>query len=104
MCLGVPGQILSLEKSPLGIAMGRVSFGGIVKEVCMAYTPDAVVGEYVIVHVGFAISTIDEAEAAQVFEYLGRIGELDELTAADTAAAAAAVRGAVANVATRADA
>lgn len=104
MCLGVPGQILSLEKSPLGIAMGRVSFGGIVKEVCMAYTPDAVVGEYVIVHVGFAISTIDEAEAVQVFEYLGRIGELDELTAADTAAAAAAVRGAVANVATRADA
>jgi hydrogenase expression/formation protein HypC len=109
MCLGVPGRILSLETSQLGIAMGRVSFGGIVKEVCMAYTPDAVVGEYVIVHVGFAISTIDEAEAVQVFEYLGRIGELDELTAAETAAAAdatagAAVRGATANAPTRPDA
>jgi hydrogenase expression/formation protein HypC len=79
MCLGVPGKIVSLEPNPLGMTMGRVSFGGIVKEVCLAYVPDAQVGEYVVVHVGFAIARVDEHEAAQVFEYLASINELDEL-------------------------
>jgi hydrogenase expression/formation protein HypC len=82
MCLGVPGRIVSLEHNPLGMTMGRVNFGGITKEVCMAYVPDAEVGEYVVVHVGFAIAKIDEAEAAQVFNYLREIGELDELEVA----------------------
>ncbi len=58
---------------------GQVSFGGIVKEVNLAYVPDAGVGQYVIVHAGFAISTLDEAEAMQVFEYLKQINELEEL-------------------------
>jgi hydrogenase expression/formation protein HypC len=79
MCLGVPGQVLSIEAAAAGLAMGRVSFGGVVREVCLAYVPEAVVGDYVIVHVGFAISRIDEAEALQVFDYLRQIGELDEL-------------------------
>jgi hydrogenase expression/formation protein HypC len=79
MCLGVPGRIVSLEPDPLGMTMGRVNFSGIIKQVCMAYVPDAEVGEYVVVHVGFAVSKIDEEEAAQVFEYLRGIGELDEL-------------------------
>jgi hydrogenase expression/formation protein HypC len=79
MCLGVPGQVLSTEATAAGLAMGRVSFGGVVREVCLAYVPEAVVGDYVIVHVGFAISRIDEAEALQVFDYLRQIGELDEL-------------------------
>jgi hydrogenase expression/formation protein HypC len=79
MCLGVPGRIVSLEQNPLGMTMGRVNFGGITKEVCLAYVPDAQVGEYVVVHVGFAIAKVDEAEAAQVFQYLQSIGELDEL-------------------------
>lgn len=79
MCLGVPGQVLSMETAATGLAMGRVSFGGIVREVCLAYVPEAAVGDYVIVHVGFAISRIDEEEALQVFEYLRQIGELDEL-------------------------
>jgi hydrogenase expression/formation protein HypC len=79
MCLGVPGKVVSLEPNPLGMTMGRVSFGGIVKEVCMAYVPDADVGEYVVVHVGFAIAKIDEHEAAEVFEYLRTIDELGEL-------------------------
>lgn len=83
MCLGVPGRVLSLEPNPLGIAMGRVSFGGTVREVCMAYVPEAVVGEYVVVHVGFAISRIDEIEALRVFDYLNRIGELDDLATAE---------------------
>ncbi|HSJ08475.1 MAG TPA: HypC/HybG/HupF family hydrogenase formation chaperone [Longimicrobiales bacterium] len=79
MCLGVPGKVVSLEPNPLGMTMGRVSFGGIVKEVCMAYVPDAGIGEYVVVHVGFAIAKIDEHEAAEVFEYLRTIDELGEL-------------------------
>jgi hydrogenase expression/formation protein HypC len=79
MCLGVPGKVISLDPDPLGMTMGRVSFGGIMKEVCMAYVPEVEPGDYVIVHVGFAISRVDEAEALQVFEYLRQIGELDEL-------------------------
>ena len=79
MCLGVPGKIVEIEPNPVGMTMGRVSFGGIVKEVCLAYTPEAEVGDYVVVHVGFAISRIDEQEAARVFEYLREIDELGEL-------------------------
>ncbi|HSJ07036.1 MAG TPA: HypC/HybG/HupF family hydrogenase formation chaperone [Longimicrobiales bacterium] len=79
MCLGVPGRIVSLAPDATGMIMGRVDFGGISREVCMACVPDAEVGEYVVVHVGFAISKIDEAQALQVFDYLDRIGELDEL-------------------------
>ena len=59
--------------------MGKVSFGGIVKEVCLAYTPDVEAGDYVVVHVGFAISSIDESEAEKVFAYLREMGELEEL-------------------------
>lgn len=79
MCLGVPGRIVSLEPSALGMTMGRVNFGGITKEVCLAYVPDAEVGNYVVVHVGFAIAKIDEHEAEEVFEYLRSINELGEL-------------------------
>jgi hydrogenase expression/formation protein HypC len=79
MCLGVPGKIVQIDDSPIGMNMGKVSFGGITKEVCLAYTPDAQVGDYVVVHVGFAITKIDEAEAKHVFEYLEEIGELGEL-------------------------
>lgn len=73
MCLGVPGKVLSIEENPLGITMGKVSFGGIVKEVCLAYVPGVQVGDYVVVHVGFAISKIDEEQARSFFEFLGQI-------------------------------
>jgi len=63
----------------IGIAMGRVDFSGVVKEVCLAYTPEVEVGQWVVVHVGFAISLIDEAEARKVFQYLEEIGELLEI-------------------------
>ena len=63
MCLGVPGKIVQIDENPTGMTMGRVNFGGILKEVCLAYVPEAQVGDYVVVHVGFAISCIDEAEA-----------------------------------------
>ncbi len=79
MCLGVPGQIVEIREDPTGMHMARVSFGGIVKEVCLAYTPEVEIGDYVVVHVGFAISTIDETEAHKVFEFLKEMGELAEL-------------------------
>jgi hydrogenase expression/formation protein HypC len=76
MCLGVPGKVLEIEPNSLGMTMGKVSFGGIAKEVCLAYVPEAEVGDYVIVHAGFAISRLDEAEAMEVFELLNQMEEL----------------------------
>ena len=78
MCLAVPGKVLTVTGNDIDRA-GRVSFGGIVKEVSLAYVPAARVGDYVLVHVGFAISVMDEAEATQVFKYLKQIGELSDL-------------------------
>jgi len=78
MCLAVPGKVLTVTGNDIDRA-GRVSFGGIVKEVSLAYVPEAGVGDYVLVHVGFAISVMDEAEATQVFKYLKQIGELSDL-------------------------
>ena len=76
MCLGVPGRVVEVLPNAIGVPTGRVEFGGIVKEVCFAYTPEVEVGEYVVVHVGFAISKIDEAEAKRIFGYLTDTGEL----------------------------
>ena len=83
MCLGIPGRLESITRDddPLTRA-GKVSFGGIQKEVSLAYVPEARVGDYVIVHVGFAISRVDEKEAMQVFEYLREMDELQELETA----------------------
>ena len=78
MCLAVPGKVLTIAGNDIDRA-GRVSFGGIVKEVSLAYVPEARVGDYVLVHVGFAISVMDESEATQVFKYLKQIGELTDL-------------------------
>jgi hydrogenase expression/formation protein HypC len=78
MCLGVPGKILSLESNPVGMTMGKVSFGGVAKEVCLAYVPEAQIGDYVIVHAGFALNTLDEAEAMEVFALLNEMEEIDE--------------------------
>ena len=79
MCLAVPGKIISIVGEESLERTGRVSFGGVIKEVNLAYVPEARVGEYVIVHVGFALSIVDEAEASRVFEYLEQMGELGEL-------------------------
>jgi hydrogenase expression/formation protein HypC len=84
MCLGVPGKVVEISSEPGVMTMGRVSFAGIVKEVCLACTPEVKVGEYVVVHVGFAITTIDEAEALQVFEYLREMDDLGELDVPQT--------------------
>lgn len=79
MCLGVPGKVVEIEESPVGMTMGTVSFGGVRKKVCLAYVPEAEIGNYVIVHVGFAISIVDEKEAQEVFRALEEMGELSEL-------------------------
>lgn len=81
MCLGIPGQVVRVEENPLGMTMGTVSFGGIKKEICLAYVPEAKPGDYVIVHVGFAISKIDPDEARKVFETLREMDEWVELEA-----------------------
>lgn len=79
MCLAVPGKIISIDATDPVMRTGKVNFGGIVKEINLAYVPEAEVGNYVIVHVGFAISIVDEEEANRVFEYLREMDELAEL-------------------------
>lgn len=79
MCLAVPGQIISISSENEFNRMGKVSFGGIIKEVSLAYVPEAKIGDYVLVHVGFALNIVDEAEAQQVFAYLREMDELDEI-------------------------
>jgi hydrogenase expression/formation protein HypC len=79
MCLGVPGQITKTwVASETGLPMARVDFGGVGKEICLVLQPDAGVGDYVIVHVGFAISQIDEVEARQTLALLAQMGALEE--------------------------
>jgi hydrogenase expression/formation protein HypC len=81
MCLAVPGKIVTiLEEEHLGLRRGKVDFGGIRKEICLAYTPEARVGDYVLVHVGFSLSVVDEEEAQRVFEALRQLDQLEELT------------------------
>ena len=77
MCLAVPGKVLSINRS-VDPAMGRVSFAGVEKEVCLELVPEVKEGDYVVVHVGFALNTVDEAEAAKIFEHLDAMAELEE--------------------------
>jgi hydrogenase expression/formation protein HypC len=78
MCLAIPGRVL--ERSATGaLAMGRVAFGGIVREICFECLPDAQPGDYVLVHVGFALSRIDEEEAMRIFDILRELGNLGEI-------------------------
>jgi hydrogenase expression/formation protein HypC len=80
MCLAIPGKIQSIESRYDGLVrMAKVSFGGIIKEASLEMVPDAGVGDYVLVHVGVAITKVDEEEAAKTFEYLKEIGEVNEL-------------------------
>jgi len=79
MCLAIPGRIEAITQEDELMRIGRVEFCGVSKEVNLAYVPEAKIGDYVLVHVGFAINTIDEEEAKKVFEYLRQIEELGEL-------------------------
>ncbi len=78
MCLAIPGKVLSVSGSGV-VRTGRVAFGGIIKDVSLAYVPEAGVGDYVMVHVGFALSVVDEAEAARALDYLKQMSELEVL-------------------------
>jgi hydrogenase expression/formation protein HypC len=77
MCLAVPGKVLQIEERD-GIPMAEVDFGGVVKDVCLAYLPDLQVGDYAIVHVGFAIQRLDEESAQETLALLRRVGALGE--------------------------
>lgn len=79
MCLAVPGRIVSIEGDDPLLRSGRVDFSGAVKLVNLAFVPEAKIGDYVLVHVGFAISTVDEAEARLVFQYLKEMGDLADI-------------------------
>lgn len=78
MCLGVPGLVVSMDPPSEELVMGKVSFGGVEREVCFGYTPEAKVGDYVLVHVGFAITVLDEAEAQRILEDFETIARLSE--------------------------
>ena len=77
MCLAIPGRVISTTGDDPIMRVGRVDFGGIVKEINLAYVPEAQIGDYILAHVGFAISMIDEAEAARVYENLRKIAEIE---------------------------
>ena len=79
MCLAIPGKVVSLSGDDPLTRMGRIDFSGVVKPASLAFVPDVKIGDYVIVHVGFALSRVDEAEAQKVFEYLKQMDELGEL-------------------------
>ena len=76
MCLGVPGRVVEVQRfDGLDIVQGKVDFGGVLRDVNLSFTPEVEVGQYVMVHVGFAISVIDEEEAATTLQYLRELGE-----------------------------
>ena len=77
MCLAIPGKVVSISGDDSLTRMGRIDFSGVIKQASLAYVPEVQVGDYVIVHVGFALTVIDADEAAKVFEHLERIGEIE---------------------------
>ncbi len=83
MCLAIPGKLIEIAPDPNGVRMGRANFGGIVKQVCLEYTPEVQLGDYVLVHVGFALSKVDEEEARRTYEALQQLDQLGELETPD---------------------
>jgi hydrogenase expression/formation protein HypC len=77
MCLGVPGKIIEVYEAD-GLKMGKVDFGGVTREACLEYVPDVEIGDYTVIHVGFAISKISETEAQETLAILREISDLDE--------------------------
>ena len=78
MCLGIPGKVVKTYREH-DVLMGKVDFSGVLKQVCLEHVSDVQIGQYVLVHVGFALSKIDEQEAKRVFEFLDQMNQLDEL-------------------------
>ena len=82
MCLGIPGKVVEIYREH-DLLMGKVDFGGVLKRVCLEHVPDIAVGDYALVHVGFALTRIDEREARELFELLDSLGDLDEVRQGD---------------------
>ena len=80
MCLAVPGKVTSIDESNPELKMANVNFSGVSKEVCVQWLPDVQVGDYVLVHVGFALNKIDEKDAEETLKILREMGDLDEIT------------------------
>jgi hydrogenase expression/formation protein HypC len=86
MCLAIPGKLIEISENPEGVRMGKANFGGIVKQVCLEYTPEVNIGDYVLVHVGFALSKVDEDVATRTYlllEDMKQLSELDEYEVED---------------------
>jgi hydrogenase expression/formation protein HypC len=79
MCLAIPGKLIDITADANGVRMGRANFGGIVKQVCLEYTPEVNPGDYVLVHVGFALNKVDEEEAERTYRLLQEMDQLQEL-------------------------
>jgi hydrogenase expression/formation protein HypC len=79
MCLAIPGKVLEIQPDAQGVRMGKTNFGGIVKQVCLEYTPDVQCGDYILVHVGFALGKVDEEEAERTYQALKELEQLGEL-------------------------
>jgi hydrogenase expression/formation protein HypC len=79
MCLAIPGKLIEVSEDAHGVRMGKANFGGIVKQVCLEYTPEANKGDYVLVHVGFALGKVDEEEASRTYKLLEEMEQLAEL-------------------------
>ena len=84
MCLGVPGKVVEIRQQD-GIRMGTVDFGGITRDACLEYAPEVDVGSFVVIHVGFAISVVDEEEAARSYALLAEMGNLEDIDLPKTA-------------------
>ena len=82
MCLAIPGKVVEFHEND-GIRMSKVDFGGITREACLEYLPEVAIGDYVLVHVGFAISKVDAEEAARTYKYLEELDQLGEVTSGD---------------------
>lgn len=79
MCLAIPGKIIAIEQDAQGVRMGKTDFGGVLKSVCLEYTPEIKCGDYVLVHVGFALGKVDRAEAERTYKLLEEMNQLSEL-------------------------
>jgi hydrogenase expression/formation protein HypC len=79
MCLAIPGKVVEIQQDAAGVRMAKANFGGIVKQVCLEYTPDVDCGDYVLVHVGFALQKVDEADARRTYQALEELNQLTEL-------------------------
>ncbi len=92
MCLAIPGKVLEIQHDPQGVRVGKINFGGIVKQACLEYTPEVQCGDYVLVHVGFALSKVDAEEAARTYKALEEMKQLGELDTPDLSASAFTAR------------